>query len=130
MRALMREGTACYGSSRDATVILPQIETLAAPDNLDEIVAVPGIDGVYVGPMDLTIALGLEPALDSGESVFIGSLQRILEASRAAGITAVMHADADLAGKWFEQGFTAVTVATDIVVVKSGFDRALERSGG
>ena len=129
MRALMREGTACFGSSRDAAVILPQIETLAALDNLDDIVRVPGIDGVYVGPMDLAIALGLEPAMDTDAPAFVEALERIVTACRAAGIAPAIHADATLAAKRFEQGFTAVTVATDIAVVKSGFGAALANSG-
>ncbi len=130
MRALVREGTACFGSSRGAAVILPQVETVAALDNLDAIVSVPGIDGVYVGPMDLAIAMGLDPAMDCDAPVFVEALDRIVSACRQAGIAPAIHADASLAAKRFDQGFTAVTVATDIAVVKAGFDAAVTASKG
>lgn len=126
MRALIRDGSACFRASRGAAVILPQIETVAALENLDAIVAVPGIDGVYVGPMDLAIALGLDPSMDSDAPVFVEALERIVSACGSAGIAAAIHADAVLAAKRFEQGFTAVTVATDIAVVSAGFGAALD----
>ncbi len=125
MRAMTREGIEYFNSSKDRIVILPQIETLSALENLDEIVRVPGIDGVYVGPMDLSIALGLQPALDSDEPVFIEAVDRVVAACNDAGIVPTMHAGPQLAAKRYAQGFTAVTIAVDISVLKSGFDAAL-----
>lgn len=125
MRALMREGTACFDGSDDEIVILPQIETRSALEHLDEIVHEEGIDGVYVGPMDLAISLGLPPSIDAGDAVFIDALAGIVDACRRAGIAAAIHADARLAERRFAEGFSAVTVATDIAVVASGFAAAL-----
>ena len=48
--------------------VIPMIETAEAIANLDEILSVPGVDAIYVGPADLSISLGLEPGNNDGEA--------------------------------------------------------------
>ena len=50
--------------------VIPMIETEQAVANLPDILQVPGIDGVYVGPADLSLTLGLPPGNNDGESTF------------------------------------------------------------
>ncbi|GJL82736.1 MAG: 2,4-dihydroxyhept-2-ene-1,7-dioic acid aldolase [marine bacterium B5-7] len=126
MRALTRHGVAEFHKAQNDCVLLPQIETAESLDHLAEIVRVPGIDGVYVGPMDLAIALGLEPALDSDEKIFVQALEHIVSECRSAGIAAAIHANATLAAKRAEQGFTMITVATDISILGQGFALSLK----
>ena len=68
--------------SKEGIAIIPMIETAEALKNLDEILAVPGIDAVYVGPADLSISLGLPPGNNDGSSEFDDALQAIVAGCR------------------------------------------------
>jgi 4-hydroxy-2-oxoheptanedioate aldolase len=93
------------------------IETRSAVENVEAIAATAGVDGLYIGPSDLRIALGgatsIDPAVDD---VFDEALARIQRAARAAGIRACIHtASGEEARRRREQGFDMVTVASDLV---------------
>ena len=63
----------------DATIaVIPMIETAEAISNLDDILSVPGIDAIYVGPADLAISLGLGPSGNEGNPVFDDALATIV----------------------------------------------------
>ena len=62
----MRRGNH-YEWSTDGIALIPMIETVEAIANLDDILAVPGIDAIYVGPADLSITLGLPPGNNDGK---------------------------------------------------------------
>jgi 4-hydroxy-2-oxoheptanedioate aldolase len=68
--------------------LLPQIESRQALDNLSEILAVDGVDGIFVGPADLAAALGHlgNPGHKEVQAIVEGALTRIIQARRAAGI--------------------------------------------
>jgi 2-keto-3-deoxy-L-rhamnonate aldolase RhmA len=70
-------------------LIIPMVETLKALDNLDEILSVPGIDVLLVGPSDLSIALGI--ALDYHNPKYRETLDNIAEACNNAGVTPGMY---------------------------------------
>ena len=55
-----------HDHANDEVIVMPQIETKDAIRNLDEILSVPGIEAVYVGPSDLSMALGLQPRRQGG----------------------------------------------------------------
>jgi 4-hydroxy-2-oxoheptanedioate aldolase len=92
---------------------IPMIETATALANLDEILAVPGIDAVYVGPADLSLTLGLPPAMDHADASFEQARLRIADACRARGIIAGIHASAALAPKHVAAGYQMVTISSD-----------------
>ncbi len=73
----------------DELLIIPMIETLKALKNLDEILSVPGIDVLLVGPSDLSIALGI--ALDYHNPKYRETLDRIAEACNNAGVIPAMY---------------------------------------
>jgi len=64
VRASIYAGADYGDHANDDIVVMPMIETAEAMKNLDEILSVPGVYGVYVGPSDLSLALGLKPRLD------------------------------------------------------------------
>jgi 4-hydroxy-2-oxoheptanedioate aldolase len=70
-------------------LIIPMVETLKSLDNLDEILSVPGIDVLLVGPSDLSIALGI--ALDYHNPKYRETLDNIAEACNNAGVTPGMY---------------------------------------
>ena len=93
---------------------MPMIETAAALQHLDEILAVPGVDAIYVGPADLSLSLGLPPGNNDGEAAFDDALAAIVAGCRRHGVVAGIHASGALAPRRLEQGFAMVTVASDL----------------
>jgi 4-hydroxy-2-oxoheptanedioate aldolase len=110
-----------YVAWADANVaVIPMIETVEALRNLDEILAVPGIDAVYVGPADLSLTVGLPPRNNDGEPAFDDALARIVSACRNAGVVPGAHAVADVAQRRAEQGFRFLTISSDIASLRAG----------
>ena len=62
------------------------IETTEALGNLDDIMSVPGVDAIYVGPADLSLSLGLKPRNNDGEAVFDDALAAIVDACGRHGV--------------------------------------------
>ena len=103
-----------YSPQADADVIcLVMIETRSGLDNLDAILDVPGIDGVFVGPNDLSLALGLPPAGDHDAPPFVEAIERIVAGCRARGLVAGCAGTAAIAPKRLAQGFRFVEVSRD-----------------
>src|SRR6202158_1596498 len=67
IRALLYAGADYPEHANDTVLAIAMIETRQAPDNLDEILSVKGLDAVYMGPNDLSLALGCKPKLDQDE---------------------------------------------------------------
>ena len=99
--------------------VIPMIETVEALTNLDEILEVPGIDAVYVGPADLSISLGLKPANNDGEALFDDALATIVSACRKHGIVPGIHTTTQFVAKRLEQGFRMVTVSNDMIALRT-----------
>jgi 2-keto-3-deoxy-L-rhamnonate aldolase RhmA len=115
MRSSLRIGPV-PADSNDATVVLAMIETPLGLKNVAEICATPGLDGVYVGPSDLGLALGARfPGDPEIEGPFEEAIELIARTAREAGIAAGIHTfDGDSAKRRLEQGYTFATVASDL----------------
>jgi len=101
-------------------VTLAMVETGRALENIDEIVAVPGLTGVYIGPGDLSLSLGLTKRLDNDEPAFLAAVDRVLAAVEARGLVAGIHANsAAYASLMIERGFHLVTVMSDTMLLGS-----------
>ena len=109
---------------------IPMIETAEAIANLDEILAVPGIDAIYVGPADLSITLGLPPANNDGNDAFDEALSSILERCAAHGIIAGIQSNGALTPKRIAAGFRMVTVTTDLLAARLGINAELALARG
>jgi 4-hydroxy-2-oxoheptanedioate aldolase len=111
-RAAYYAGADYYGGANDEIACIPMIETRQAVERLDNILSVPGIDAVYVGPADLSITLGLPPGMNNS-----GAFEeaRILIAKKCAehGVVAGIHANAGLAAKHAAAGYRMITVSGD-----------------
>ncbi len=115
MRAILRVGTD-VAAINDGLLCLVMIETAEGLANVDEIARTPGIDGLYIGPSDLTLALGGRSSSDTGVlAEFDDALARVRTAAEAAGIWTGIHTlDGETARKRLGQGFDLVTVACDL----------------
>lgn len=115
MRSALRVGP--VPAEADATtLVFAMIETPGGLDNVEEIAAVPGLDGLYVGPSDLALAIGAafpgDPAI---KDEFEAALVRVSDAAQAAGIAAGIHnASGELAHGRLNEGYTFATVASDL----------------
>jgi 4-hydroxy-2-oxoheptanedioate aldolase len=106
----------------DATVaVIPMIETVEAISNLDDILSVPGIDAVYVGPADLAITLGLGPSGNEGNPVFDDALATIVAGCRRHDVVPGIHSTGALTPLRREQGFRMITVTSDALAMRMGY---------
>jgi 2-keto-3-deoxy-L-rhamnonate aldolase RhmA len=99
-----------------ATVVLAMIETPLGLKNVAEICATPGLDGVYVGPSDLGLALGARfPGDPEIDGPFEEAVELIARTAQEAGIAAGIHTfDGDSAKHRLAQGYTFATVSSDL----------------
>ena len=116
--------------AQDNVACVPMIETAQAVGNLDAILAVPGIDAVYVGPADLSITLGLGPGNHDESAAFTDALDTIADACARAGVVAGIHATGALSADRLGRGYRMATVGGDIQAVKSGLAAELARARG
>jgi 4-hydroxy-2-oxoheptanedioate aldolase len=114
IRAKVVHGSDYHEHANASIVVMPQIETVQAVENLDEILSVPGIDGVYVGPSDLSMGLGLQPRAGQSDERAVAAREEILAACRRHGVPAGIHQQ-DSAGTLHQiaRGYRFVTIASD-----------------
>lgn len=113
-RAVQYAG-ADYAEHADREVLLlAMIETRAGLDAVDDIASVPGLDGLYVGPGDLSLALGAPPSMAPSAPQVVAAIGRVREAAEAAGRIAAIHTDgAVTAHRRFAEGFQLCTLQND-----------------
>src|SRR5260370_39970978 len=90
------------------------IETKEGLANLDAICATPGLDAVYIGPADLSFALGLPPGPDKTDALHMATCDKIRDAAHKHGIKACMHcASAAFAAGAGKRGFDLAMLTPD-----------------
>lgn len=108
-------------------LVLAQIESAAAVGQLDGILDVPGIDGVFVGPVDLAVSLGLDPDPENPHPVVREAIGTILAAATARGMPAGIYcSSASAAAERIRQGFLLVNVTSDVGALLSGVRSQLD----
>lgn len=128
IRAAAQHGPDYVPRANDRVVCIPMIETVEAVERLDGILAVDGVDAIYVGPADLSLSLGLEPKNNDDVARFTETLEHIATTATNAGVVPGIHANASLAGRRREQGYRMVTVATDAVALRTTLARELHEA--
>jgi len=98
-------------SANQETLISAQVETQEALTNLDQILAVEGIDLIFLGPGDLSSSLGLAGGSPELMAVLEGAVDRGLRAGRRMGIFTMNPADA---ARWFKRGVSLVILGSDL----------------
>ena len=109
-------GGSDYAEHADNEILkLAMIETKEALDKLDEILDTPNLDGIYIGPADLSLAVGEEPGFDKSENTkAYKEIMRILESAKKRNLLAGIHnGTAEYAKKMIDKGFNLVTVGSD-----------------
>ena len=102
--------------ANEQVCLLLQVETVEGLRNLDQIAATPGVDGIFIGPADLSASMGLAGQLNHPDVIAAiqDGISRILQAGKAAGILATQETQAL---KWLHAGvsFAAVGVDTSLL---------------
>ncbi|NYT23610.1 2,4-dihydroxyhept-2-ene-1,7-dioic acid aldolase [Alcaligenaceae bacterium] len=129
-RGLLYGGSDYFQHANDEILVFVMIESRAAVENLDAILDVKGIDGVYVGPNDLSLSYGEGPgSFPEGRVAEI--IETIRAAARARGLaTGIFCADGEMASQRLEQGFQLVTPGNDAGILKSNCLLQLEKIRG
>lgn len=98
--------------ANENTIIIPQCETKEAVENIDEICAVPGVAGIFIGPFDLSIALGVPCQFDN--PIFTAAVDKVQKACKKAGVfSMILGANPTIAKQRFDQGFDAIVGPSD-----------------
>ena len=108
------EASPYQSTANDEVLVIPMIETQEAIDNIDAILDVPGISGIYIGPSDLGLSLGLKPMLDREEPHILKIYEKLVAATARRGQFAGIHnATGAYAARMIAMGFRLVTIAND-----------------
>ncbi|MGA2550921.1 MAG: aldolase/citrate lyase family protein [Burkholderiaceae bacterium] len=126
VRALLYGGPDYPESANQTIVTFAMIETAKALDNLDAILSVEGLDAIYIGPSDLSLALGCRPTFDDLDPKAADAIDHILERAKAHGVIAGIHnGSPEAALKRIAKGFQFVTVGSDARLLAAGAQQIL-----
>ena len=126
VRALLYGG-ADYPQHADATIVrFAMIETAQALDNLDSILSVEGLDAIYVGPSDLSLALGCKPVFDDVEPKVAQAIDHIVARAKVHGVQAGIHNGVPaVARARIAKGYRFVTLGSDARILAAGSQQLL-----
>jgi 4-hydroxy-2-oxoheptanedioate aldolase len=129
IRASVYAGDDYLAGANQTVLAIAQIETAEALDNLDEILATPGLDGVYVGTMDLSISMGLAPPGDLRIPELRSAVQEIGQKAARRRLLAGVHAreakESALLEGW---GYGLLTTFFDTIGLQTAARNALEQA--
>ncbi len=126
IRAGMVHGADYASQANQNIVVFAMIETAQALDNLDAICSVEGLDAVYIGPSDLSLALGCKPVFDDVDAPVARAIEHILARAQAHGLRAGVHnGRPDVALARSAKGFRFVTVSSDARILAAGAQQIL-----
>ena len=132
IRASIYGGSDYAINANEEILKLAMIETKEALEKLDEILDTPNLDGIYVGPADLSLAVDEEPGFDKPENTkAYKEILRILESAKKRNLLAGLHnGTPEYAQKMLNKGFNLVTVGSDSRFIASGAKSDLEKLKG
>ena len=127
IRGLVYGGPDYADEANNEILKFAMIETKESLDNLDKIMQTPGLDGIYIGPADLSLAIGEKPSFDKPESDPVYKvIMKILEHAKKNKIIAgIQNAQPEYADKMIKKGFQLVTIGTDQRLMTAAAKNAL-----
>lgn len=128
VRALLYGGADYAQHANDTIVTFAMIETAQALDNLDDILSVEGLDAIYIGPSDLSLALGCTPTFDDVDPPVAQAIDHILARAKAHGVVAAIHnGSPEAALARIAKGFQFVTVSSDARLMAAGAQQVVAK---
>ncbi len=114
MRAQLIHGMDYYENANSQIISLAMIETKEAVQNIDEILSVPNLTGVYIGPADMSSSYGLKPQFDVKDDVVYSNIKMIAKkAKENKKIAGIHNGTVKYAKEMIELGYQFVTVSSD-----------------
>src|SRR5215469_7634668 len=131
-RAVLYGGADYWAHANEEVLLFAMIETRAGVANLADIVSVDGIDGVYVGPGDLSMSMGKPPpTLDPQDPEMLSTIKQICEVTRKHGKIAGVHTDgAKTAVRRFGEGYHFCTLLNDARLMANAASAAVREARG
>lgn len=125
LRGVILDGINYLMTANDEVACIAMIETREGLENVDAIASTPGINALFIGPMDLCYGLGIMPG-DFGNPDFVAAVKRIKAACAAAGCAVgIFGYSPELAHQALSDGFMFASIGTDISFFRSGAQSAL-----
>ncbi len=120
-----------YGQEADHEIFLAvQIESAPAVECAEEIMAVDGIDGCWIGPMDLARSMGVDLATPAGAEAHEAAILRVLAACRKTGKAPGIDGGNEVKARyWVDRGFRFVTAGSDAGLLRSSAEAVVSRVG-
>ena len=127
IRAIQFGGSDYQAHANDEILVFGMIETKEGLANLEAICATPGLDAIYIGPADLSLAFGLPPRADNPDPLHMATCDKIRETAHRHGKKAVMHcAAAPFAVGAIKRGFDMVMLTADLSCMIAGARQELK----
>jgi 4-hydroxy-2-oxoheptanedioate aldolase len=131
IRSALVSGARDTATLGDSVLCFVMVETREGLRNIEEIASTPGLDGIYVGPADLALGMGLAPDLDKTEPEHAAAIQTILEACRRNRIEAGIQCSSGKSGRSYaEKGFRLVTIAKDSSLLQAAARAEIRAANG
>jgi 4-hydroxy-2-oxoheptanedioate aldolase len=126
IRAAMYAGADYIPNANKTVLAIAMIETKQAVENLDEILSTPGLDGIFVGPSDLSVSLGHAAGFDPEFPEVMAAIEKIVERSKVHGIAPGIHAGSV---RWAlmmqELGYRFITLLSDLRLIQWSAAKAI-----
>lgn len=121
IRVGLYAGADYYQNANEEVLSIGMIESREALDNLDAILEVEELKAIYIGPADLSLALGATPKFDQEDPVVVSAIERIVDAAKAAGKWVGIHnATVAYARRMTQLGADFVSVGSDLRLMTAG----------
>lgn len=115
-----------FEHANDEILALIQIEHIEAVERADEILSVPGLDGVFIGPSDLSASMGLAPTLSQTDPRFVEAVRAVRDAAKRHQVPlGIMVAGLEDARRWLAEGFIYFGVTSELGFMLSGMTQFL-----
>lgn len=120
-------GGSDYGQHANDTVLsIVMIETAEALNNIDDILSVPGLNALYVGPGDLSLSLHGTAGMDIENTEFLDALDTIVAAANRHNVVAGIHTGSPAyARKMIERGFRFISISSDTSLLSKAASSAV-----
>jgi len=120
-----------FGAANPFSLAIAMVETREALDIVDDILAVPTVDAIFIGPSDLSIALSGGTALDPGGAEVTAALEHALRRAKAARKPICVYAPSpERGGDMMRMGFDLVAIGSDSALLRAGAQAALRSARG
>jgi 4-hydroxy-2-oxoheptanedioate aldolase len=127
VRALYYGGPDYPQEANKTIVTFAMIETAQALENLDAILSVEGLDAIYVGPSDLSLALGCKPTFDDVDPPVAQAIDHIVARAKAHGVVAGIHnGTPEVALARIAKGYQFTTISSDARLLAAGSQQIVQ----